>query len=357
MIFGFFSRWKKAGRAVGLTGGAGKLAYFDNDGNVVASDKTPSDIDAGGVPSGGTNGQVLTKTSGGAAWQDVPEELPNYSSSDNAKFLGVDSHGNLIWAVPAGTLPQGENVGDVLMYTFGGPAWQAIIRIPGDGTAGQYLKSLGNQNVEWANPPGGSLPASTSSDEWKVLTVDSNGDPYWEYPYDYGAGSGVGIGDVLTWLPSVDGGPHPQWQAHNFVPSGGSNGQVLTWNGNTYSWATPSSGTTKYLHNVMVTVYDASMDTIGRAYMSYVSTSSTASTSFGTLNAALVAAGLTGSVPATGFISAGSGISIIDHLDRSGSSYYFAFATYPGSPDNVGIDLGGTGYFSTAVSDYVVALS
>jgi len=37
MIFGFFSRWKKGSKAVGVTGGAGKLCCFDKDGNVVSS--------------------------------------------------------------------------------------------------------------------------------------------------------------------------------------------------------------------------------------------------------------------------------------------------------------------------------
>ena len=47
------------------------------------------------LPSGGTNGQVLTKTSGGTAWQNVPTELPN-----------------------------GGSVGQVLKKTSTGVAWQ-----------------------------------------------------------------------------------------------------------------------------------------------------------------------------------------------------------------------------------------
>ena len=44
MIFGFFSRWKKAGRATGITGGAGKLCAFDKDGNVVSSGIAADDV-------------------------------------------------------------------------------------------------------------------------------------------------------------------------------------------------------------------------------------------------------------------------------------------------------------------------
>lgn len=44
MIFSFFSRWKKAGRATGVTGGAGKLCAFDKDGNVISSGVSADDV-------------------------------------------------------------------------------------------------------------------------------------------------------------------------------------------------------------------------------------------------------------------------------------------------------------------------
>ena len=43
-MFGFFNKWKRAGRAVGLTGGAGKLCAFDADGNVVSAGVTAADV-------------------------------------------------------------------------------------------------------------------------------------------------------------------------------------------------------------------------------------------------------------------------------------------------------------------------
>ena len=36
-MFGFFNKWRKAGRGVGISGGVDKLAAFDKDGNVVSS--------------------------------------------------------------------------------------------------------------------------------------------------------------------------------------------------------------------------------------------------------------------------------------------------------------------------------
>ena len=44
MIFGFFSRWKKAGRAVGISNGSGKLCMFDKDGNVISSGIDPESV-------------------------------------------------------------------------------------------------------------------------------------------------------------------------------------------------------------------------------------------------------------------------------------------------------------------------
>lgn len=44
-MFGFFSRrWRRAGQAVGISGGADKLAKFDADGNVVSSGIDADDV-------------------------------------------------------------------------------------------------------------------------------------------------------------------------------------------------------------------------------------------------------------------------------------------------------------------------
>lgn len=41
------------------------------------------------IVGGGSNLQVLTKTSDGAEWADVPSEIPMVTSDDNGKFLRV----------------------------------------------------------------------------------------------------------------------------------------------------------------------------------------------------------------------------------------------------------------------------
>ena len=43
-MFGFFNKWKRAGKGVGITGGAGKLCAFDKDGNVVSAGVTAADV-------------------------------------------------------------------------------------------------------------------------------------------------------------------------------------------------------------------------------------------------------------------------------------------------------------------------
>lgn len=71
MIFGLFSRWKKAGRATGVTGGAGKLCAFDKDGNVVSSGIAADDI-------GGKLYQHTVTLTADSVVADAPEATVTY---------------------------------------------------------------------------------------------------------------------------------------------------------------------------------------------------------------------------------------------------------------------------------------
>lgn len=93
------------------------------------------------VPAGGTQGQVLKKSSGVAydvAWGDAPTELPAVSSTDNGKVLGVSSG---VWAAvnaPSG-LPSGGSAGEVLVKqssVAGDAVWASPITLSFDDTTG-----------------------------------------------------------------------------------------------------------------------------------------------------------------------------------------------------------------------------
>lgn len=51
-----------------------------------------------GVPSGGSNGQVLTWNNDTYAWANAASDLPAHTSADAGKALIVDSSGNPIWS-------------------------------------------------------------------------------------------------------------------------------------------------------------------------------------------------------------------------------------------------------------------
>ena len=102
-----------------------------------------------GLPSGGSAGQVLTKTSYGAAWNNAPTELPNGGSA--GQVLTKTSSG-AAWN-DAPTLPSGGSVGQVLTKTSSGAAWNnAPTELPSGGSAGQVLTKT-SSGAAWNNAP------------------------------------------------------------------------------------------------------------------------------------------------------------------------------------------------------------
>lgn len=102
-----------------LNGTEDQLVGFNSAGDAVAV-AAPDPL-----PTGGTDGQVLTKTTDGAAWENVPSELP-----------------------------AGGTTGQVLTKTADGSEWSdAPSGLPDGGTEGQVL-TKGESGPEWADNPG-----------------------------------------------------------------------------------------------------------------------------------------------------------------------------------------------------------
>ena len=193
---------------------AGEKEYFlgDGEGSVVAVGKTSSetsttnrlvklsDIAGDKLPSGGTEGQVLTKTANGEAWAAVPTELP--SNGTAGQFLKKTDSG--VEYASVNEVPSGGTVGQVLTKTATGEAWAAVpTELPSSGTAGQFLKKTAS-GVEYAS----------------VSEVPSGGT----------------AGQVLTKTASGN-----EWAAvPTELPSGGTAGQVLTKTENSMEWGNTS---------------------------------------------------------------------------------------------------------------------
>jgi len=187
-----------------------KKDYFfgDGEGGVVAVGKTEaggtktnrlvklSDIVGDKLPSGGTEGQVLTKTSGGAAWTAVPSELPS-----------------------------GGTTGQVLTKTSNGEAWaDAPKELPTSGSAGQFLKKTAN-GVEYASVnevPSGGITG-------QVLTKTASGEAWADAPKELPTSGTAG-----QFLKKTENGV--EYASVSEVPSGGTTGQVLIKTANGVEW-------------------------------------------------------------------------------------------------------------------------
>ena len=78
-----------------------------------------------GIPSGGTAGQVLTKSNGAdyaATWQDVPKELP--TGSEN-QVLTANSNGAPVWSTILLRVAAGFS-GKIQYSVDGGTTWKTV---------------------------------------------------------------------------------------------------------------------------------------------------------------------------------------------------------------------------------------
>lgn len=122
-----------------------------------------------GLPSGGTDGQVLTKTADGSEWSDAPDGLPEGGSE--GQVLTKTASGTAWDDVPS-DLPAGGTDGQILTKTTDGTAWEdAPSGLPDGGTNGQVL-TVGTDGPEWADVPS-ELPSGGTTGQ--VLTKTENG--------------------------------------------------------------------------------------------------------------------------------------------------------------------------------------
>lgn len=112
------------------------------DGTVSADDQ---------LPTGGTQGQVLTQGATGPAWQDAPSGLPDGGTPGQVLTQGSSGPE---WTDAPDPLPTGGTDGQVLTKTTDGATWENVpSEIPAGGTTGQVLTN-GESGPEWADNPG-----------------------------------------------------------------------------------------------------------------------------------------------------------------------------------------------------------
>ena len=109
------------GKQNALSGTEDQIVGFNSAGNATPVPKpTASDVGAIPAPDGGEEGQVLTKTSTGQEWRDLPEGLP--SGGTEGQVLTKTADGAEWDDVPS-DLPAGGTNGQILTKTDDGVAW------------------------------------------------------------------------------------------------------------------------------------------------------------------------------------------------------------------------------------------
>lgn len=107
-----------------LSGTEDQLVGFNSAGEATAVSKptyTAADVGAMPAVSGGTTGQVLTKTEAGQEWQDAPDGLP--SGGEEGQVLTKTASGAQWDDIPS-DLPAGGTDGQILTKTADGVAWE-----------------------------------------------------------------------------------------------------------------------------------------------------------------------------------------------------------------------------------------
>lgn len=128
-----------------LNGTEDQLVGFNSAGDAVAV-AAPDPL-----PSGGTEGQILTLGTDGPEWTDAPDPLPTGGTDGQVLTKTTDG---AAWENVPSELPAGGTTGQVLTKTADGSEWSdAPSGLPDGGTEGQVL-TKGESGPEWADNPG-----------------------------------------------------------------------------------------------------------------------------------------------------------------------------------------------------------
>ena len=188
------------------------------DGLSVTKDGTLNADDQ--LPTGGTQGQVLTQGTTGPEWQDAPSGLPDGGTPGQVLTQGESGPE---WTDAPDPLPTGGETGQVLTKTAEGSAWDDIPSdLPAGGTDGQILTKTA-EGVAWEDAP----EAGVTSFKGRTGAVTPQ-------EGDYTAGMVGARPD--TWTPTAsEVGAIPN-------PSGGTTGQILEKTATGTQWADKPSG-------------------------------------------------------------------------------------------------------------------
>lgn len=227
------------------------------DGLSVEADGTVSADDQ--LPTGGTQGQVLTQGTTGPEWQDAPSGLPDGGAPGQVLTQGESGPE---WTNAPDPLPTGGEVGQVLTKTSDGTAWDDVPSdLPDGGTDGQILTKTAD-GVAWEDAPEagvtsfkGRTGAVTPQDgDYTADMVGARPDTWTPSAADVGAVptsrtvNGKALSQDIsltadnvgarpsTWTPTAsDVGAIPD-------PSGGTTGQILEKTATGTQWADKPSG-------------------------------------------------------------------------------------------------------------------
>ena len=184
------------GQGVPTGGTAGQVLTKSSSGDYDTHWATPDLVNDYDVPLGGNQGQLLGKLSGADgdfAWVDAPvndgsdPELPLGGNEGQVLTKNSTASGDVVWADPASVsgLPEGGTAGQILIKntTFDGDAsWQNMPEAefpeaPSDGK--QYARQNGDWSEVVATEAADPLPAGGTTGQVLSKTSSADGDADW----------------------------------------------------------------------------------------------------------------------------------------------------------------------------------